>query len=273
MNVSRRWALLLQYEGTEFAGSQWQPNQPTVQGALQQALHSLTGVETPVSLAGRTDAGVHATGQVASFVSDWREGEMVARRLVRGLNHFLPASIAVQSASAVADEFDPRRDAVSRTYHYRLRLAPQRQPLWERFAWVVAPPIADDAAQQALSILKGRRDFAAFTPPTSERSTVRTLDEASMQRRGDSILLTFQAESFLQHQVRRMVGAIVDVARGRVTTEQFRLDVDRAVPGSMGPTAPACGLVLAEVAYTGSCPQPLRSPQDEPPCAWDREGD
>lgn len=273
MNVSRRWALLLQYEGTEFAGSQWQPDQPTVQGALQEALRSLTGIETPVSLAGRTDAGVHATGQVASFVSDWRADEMVARRWVRGLNHFLPASIAVQSATEVADQFDPRRDAVARTYHYRLRIARQRQPLWNRFAWIVAPPVADDAANQALSILKGRHDFAAFTPPTSERSTVRTLGDASLQRDGASIVLTFRAESFLQHQVRRMVGAIVDVARGHVSSEQFRRDFERAQPGSMGPTAPACGLVLAEVAYIEPGPRPLFQPQDEPPCAWDREGD
>ncbi len=250
--MSQRWALVLQYEGTEFAGSQWQPNRPTIQGALQDALRALTGAELPVSLAGRTDAGVHASGQVASFVSTWTEREMPPRRWVRGLNHFLPGAIAVQAAYAAPDHFDPRRDATSRTYRYQLRLARSRQPLWERTAWIVPPPFCESAARDALAVFGGRRDFAAVTPPTDERSTVRTLSEASLQRCGSSVTLTFRAQSFLHHQVRRMAGAIVEVARGRMPLDQLRSDFTRAAPGSLGPTAPACGLVLVEVAYPPS---------------------
>ncbi|MDE2966306.1 MAG: tRNA pseudouridine(38-40) synthase TruA [Chloroflexota bacterium] len=247
--MSQRWALLLQYDGTEFAGSQWQPNRPTVQEALQSALQSLTGSSGQVSMAGRTDAGVHATGQVASFVTDKSVGAMPAHRWVRGLNHFLPSSAAVQAASPVDADFDPRRDAVSRTYTYNLRLSSQRQPLWERRAWVVAPPFDCEVASAALSVLLGEHDFAAFTPPTGSRSTFRSMREASLLTGRQSCRIRFRADSFLQHQVRRMVGAVVEVARGRTSLGEFTQAFAVARPGSMGPTAPAAGLTLIEVEY------------------------
>ena len=250
MATSQRWALLLQYDGTEFAGSQWQPNRPTVQGALQSAINDLTGVASAVTFAGRTDAGVHALGQTASFVSEQSTEQMSAQRWVRGINHFLPSSVAVQAAATVADDFDPRRDARSRTYLYQVRLALQRQPLWERRAWIVPRGLCfEGAAQHALEELIGYRDFAPFTPPTEDRSTLRTLREASVELGGDALTFRFHAESFLHHQVRRMVGAVVDVATGRLSLDEFRQALDRATPGSMGPTAPACGLTLAEVEY------------------------
>ena len=264
--MSQRWALLLQYDGTEFAGSQWQPNRPTVQGALQSALESLTGSASPVSMAGRTDAGVHAEGQVASFVTQKPIEAMPAHRWVRGLNHFLPSSVAVQAAASVADDFDPRRDAVARTYAYELRLSNQRQPLWEQRAWIVAPPFNLQLARSALSVLVGTHDFAAFTPPTDGRSTNRTLREASIESNLETIRIRFRADSFLQHQVRRMVGAIVEVARCRTTLEAFNREFEAATPGSMGPTAPACGLTLAKIEYE----RPLFNTHD---CHWDREGD
>ena len=258
--MSQRWALLLQYDGTEFAGSQWQPNRPTVQGALQSALESLTGAEHSISMAGRTDAGVHAVGQVASFTTPKSAREMPAHRWVGGLNHFLPSSVAVQAAAPVDNAFDPRRDAAARTYVYAIRLSHQRQPLWERRSWIVAPPFDCDLARSALSALAGAGDFAAFTPPTTERSTARTLREASLEANAESINLRFRADSFLQHQVRRMVGSVVDVARSRTTSAEFIRAFEAAVPGSLGPTAPACGLTLCEIEYE----QPLFNTQTYP---------
>lgn len=251
--MNQRWALLLQYDGTEFAGSQWQPNHPTVQGALQAALESLTGSSVPLSLAGRTDAGVHAKGQVASFTVGEARAAMPAHRWVRGLNHFLPSSIAVQAAAPVAEDFDPRRDAVSRTYTYELRVSNQRQPLWQRRAWIVPPSFEVAAARSALSALTGTHDFAAFTPPTDERSTIRTLFEAQLETHAESIRFRFSGDSFLHHQVRRMVGAIVEVARCRLPLQAFHREFEAALPGSMGPTAPACGLSLDVIKY----PYPL----------------
>jgi len=263
--VSQRWALLLQYDGTEFAGSQWQPNRPTVQSALQSALASLTGDAIRVSLAGRTDAGVHAVGQVASFLTEKSASSMPAHRWVRGLNHFLPASVAVQAVTAVRDDFDPRRDALSRAYTYEIRLSNQRQPLWERRAWIVTPPFDLETARSALSALVGTHDVAAFTPPTIERSTTRTLREASLMVNAETGLFRFSADAFLHHQVRRMVGAVVEVARCRMSLDEFVRAFEAARPGSMGPTAPACGLTLAEIEY----PRPLFHTYN---CHWDREG-
>lgn len=265
MATSQRWALRLQYDGTEFSGSQWQPNRPTVQGVLQSAIAELSGADTPVTFAGRTDAGVHALGQIASFVSEQSIEQMPAHRLVRGLNHFLPSSVAVQAAAAVADEFDPRRDALSRTYIYEVRLANQRQPLWERRAWIIPRPVCLEAAQQALQGLVGDRDFAPFTSPTKDRSTTRTLREGSADAAADALTFRFRADSFLHHQVRRMVGAVVQVASGRLSLEEFQQALDRAAPGSMGPTAPACGLTLAEVEYE----PPMFNQQS---CRRDHEG-
>lgn len=269
MATSQRWALLLQYDGTEFAGSQWQPNHPTVQGALQSALTELTGTTSPVTFAGRTDAGVHALSQTASFVSEKSPQQMPAHRWVRGINHFLPSSVAVQAATAVSDDFDPRRDAVSRTYVYQVRLANQRQPLWERRAWMMPRPFCLETAQRALEELVGHRDFAPFTPPTDDRATLRTLREATVQADGDTLAFRFRADSFLHHQVRRMVGAVVELATAGRNLDEFRRALDRAVPGSMGPTAPACGLTLSEVEYV---PPLFDQPVNQPSCHRDREG-
>ena len=266
--MSQRWALLLQYDGTDFAGSQWQPSQPTVQGELQSALRSLTGETITASFAGRTDAGVHAAGQVASFVCSRERTPISGKRWVRGLNHFLPDSIAIQDASQVPIDWDPRRDAVSRAYEYRLRLSNQRQPLWQRHAWIVPPPFHLEAAQSAMTALLGQRDFAAFTPPTAKRSTVRRLTEASLTASGTAITLRVRADAFLQHQVRRMVGSIVEVARGRISVESFTASLTAAAPGSMGPTAPAAGLCLSEVAYA----LPIFK-QHRHDCPLEREGD
>ena len=175
----RRIALRLQYDGAAFAGSQWQPHLPTVQGALEDAIRNLTGEPAgddpdfpchAVSLAGRTDAGVHAQGQIASFLTD---RDLSPRRFVRGLNHFLPPAAAVQDAWEAPLSFDPRRMAVEREYRYRLRIAEQRQPLHADRAWIVPPPFCPAAASAALHRLRGRRNFAAFAPPPSLRRRTR----------------------------------------------------------------------------------------------------
>lgn len=249
--VTQRWALLLQYDGSEFAGSQWQPNRPTVQDALQTAITQLGGEPANVSLAGRTDAGVHAMGQVASFLTEKSPQVMPAHRWIRGINHFLPDTVAVQAAAAVNLAFDPRRDAYARTYTYQLRLAEQRQPLSRRDAWIVPPNCSSETLRNCLPHLIGRHNFAAFTPPTSLRSTVRTLTDARLEivESGNAWRIHVTAQSFLHHQVRRMVGALIEVARGRQTGDAFQQLLINPKPGAAGPTAPAAGLTLASVQY------------------------
>ena len=247
--TTQRLALLLQYDGAAFAGSQSQPNLPTVQSALEDAVAQLTRERRPVSLAGRTDAGVHATGQVASFET---ARQMPPHRWLRGLNHFLPQALAVQDVQPVAPEFDPRRHAREREYRYDLLIAPQRRPLEEPRAWRIPPPFSPCRAAHALQLLPGERDFAAFTPPNQPRPTVRRMSTAAIAPLDPTrtrYTLTFVADAFLQHQVRRMVGAIVEVARGRAQPDAFRATLNAAKPGSAGPTAPARGLTLAAVRY------------------------
>ena len=268
MTATRRLALLLEYDGSAFAGSQWQPGLPTVQGALREAVEQLTREQRPVSLAGRTDAGVHALGQVASFEA---ARELPPRRWLHGLNHFLPAALAVRAVQCVAPDFDPRRCAREREYRYELLVAPQRRPLGEQRAWRVPPPFSLEAARAALRLLPGRRDFAAFTTTDQQRPTVRRMRRTAIDAidaSGERYTLTFAADAFLQHQVRRMVGAVVETACGRASLDAFHATLNAAIPGSAAPTAPAKGLTLAAVRYdqatlpewktahVDDCPQP-----------------
>lgn len=242
----RRLALLLQYDGSAFAGSQRQLRVPTVQSALEAAFESLTGEASSASFAGRTDAGVHATGQVASFSTS---SAMPAARFIRGLNHFLPPCIAVQAAREVDEAFDPRRCAIARAYRYEIVVARQRQPLREARAWVVPPPFDLERARHAAAAFVGEHDFASFAKAGLEGSTRRAVGVSELI--GDLPELTYhvEADSFLQHQVRRMAGAIVAAARGKITVSEIGRLLAAAVPGSAGTTAPARGLTLAEVRY------------------------
>ena len=245
----RRLALLLQYDGSAFAGSQRQPDLPTVQAALEEAIRSLTGEASPASFAGRTDAGVHATGQVASFTTS---SAMPAARFARGLNHFLPPCVAVQAARDVAESFDPRRCAVSRVYRYEIVIARQRQPLREARAWIVPPPFDLERGREAAAAFAGEHDFAAFAKAGPEGSTRRTVRSSELLGEPPEIVYRVEADSFLQRQVRRMAGAIVETARGKSDAAEIRRLLTSAAPGRSKATAPAGGLTLAKVRYDGS---------------------
>ena len=259
MPPPQRLALLLHYDGAPYAGSQTQPNLPTIQSALQHAIAQLTREHPIISFAGRTDAGVHALGQVASFQTG---GRLTNQRWQSGLNHHLPDTIAVQAVQTVPDRFDPRRDARERTYRYRLLVAAQPRPLEEPQAWRIHPPFSVETARRALQLLIGRRDFAAFTTTGQKPPTTRFLRAAAIHGGPQRYTISFAADSFLQHQVRRMVGAVVQVARGKSTLDAFRATLNRAKPGSAAPTAPAKALTLAHVRYdqTALPPWPTDTP-------------
>ncbi len=248
MPGARRIALLLEYDGTAFAGSQWQPAKRTIQGTVEAALESFTGEAQRVAFAGRTDAGVHASGQVAALTT----GTSYAPEAFRdALNHFLPEDVAVRAAAVVAADFDPRRHARSRQYRYRVEDGRGRSPLTRHRAWQVERPLDDSTMAAAVALLpRDQRDWAAFggTVPDGY-PTVRTLLDARVERDGPhGLVVTLEADGFLPHQVRRTMGALVRVGVGQLTPAGFAAMVD-GPPASAGPTAPPQGLTLIAVRY------------------------
>jgi tRNA pseudouridine38-40 synthase len=243
----RRIAILLEYDGTAYRGSQYQENGPSIQAALEGAIASLTGAASRASFAGRTDAGVHALGQVATFDTASR---LTGHELRRGLEHYLPADIGVRAVREAPDRFDPRRDAVSRTYRYRILNRRGRPAVERNRAWQVVRTLDVRRMREAATVLEGKHDFAAFAGPY-EGLTLRTLRRCEVTARCEHIAVELEAEAFLPQQVRRTVGTLVEVGLGRVAAEQVEELRDRAEPGSAQPVAPPCGLYLMRVTYDG----------------------
>lgn len=243
----RRLALVLEYDGSCYGGSQLQKRAPSIQGELETALRKLTGERLRVAFAGRTDAGVHARGQVAAFTTT---STLETDVFVRGLNAWLPEQIAVRRALEVPEAFDPRRHAGSRTYRYTIYNAPVRSPLWRACAWHVAEPLDAAAMQEGAAELVGEHDFAAFSRREGVR-TVRCVRRCEAVRRGPIVTVELEANAFLRQQVRRTVGALVQVGSGRLSAAGFRGLLRRAEPASAGPLAPAHGLCLLRVSYPG----------------------
>ena len=247
-----RYQMILAYDGTEYLGSQRQAKSRTVQGELEKALRKLGWSDRSVLLAGRTDTGVHAAGQVAVFDLDWRhtDGE-----LLRALNANLPADMAAQDICIAPPKFHPRFDATSRRYRYRLFCQQVRDPLRERFAWRVWPEIDGDMLQKVAPLFVGQHDFASYgTPPRAGSSTVRTVMNSFWKAREDEWYFEVQANAFLYRMVRRLVFVQVAVAQGKVSVENVAGSLAEQVeererselPSGL---APAHGLTLVEVTY------------------------
>ena len=246
-DVRRRLALVLEYAGGRYGGSQYQKNAPSIQGELEAALNKLTGENLRTAFASRTDAGVHARGQVASFLTAFRHQPEV---FVRGLNHWLPDDIAVQRALEVPLDFDVRRRAHSREYRYLLLNSPARSPLLRGFTWQVAGRLAVEVMREAASLLVGRHDFASFAGPVAG-GTVRSLRRCEMEAQGPLLALHMEANAFLPHQVRRTVGMLVQVGLGRLAAADVATLLQEPQPGAAGPAAPPQGLCLTKVNYPG----------------------
>ena len=242
---ARRLALVLEYDGGRHAGSQLQTHTPTIQQALETALHDLTGERLRVAFAGRTDAGVHARGQVAAFTTASR---LAASTFVRGLNAHLPDQIAVRNAVEVDPDFDPRRHATSRTYRYLIYNQATRSPLWRERAWHIAQPLDEGAMAEAAALLAGEHDFAAFSRNEGVR-TVRCVSRSEIARRGNLVAIEVEANAFLRQQMRRTAGALAQVGLGKGTVAGFGRLLREAEPASAGPLAPARGLYLLRVSY------------------------
>ena len=245
-----RYQLTLAYDGTDFFGSQRQATKRTVQGELEKALCTLGWVGRSVLMAGRTDTGVHATGQVVSADLDWSHSE---EELVRALNAALPADLAVHRAREVRATFHPRFDALSRHYRYRLFCQPLRDPLRKRFAWRVWPAVRGDLLEETAKLFRGTHDFSAFGSPTTPRGgTVRTVMKAAWsQAQDDEWHFDVQADAFLYRMVRRLVFVQVAAAQRKASAEAIADSLAEPLSAGRVPAglAPAHGLTLVEVAY------------------------
>ena len=242
-----RVKLTLEYDGTAYCGWQLQAGQDSIQGRIEAALTQIFGSSIRVHGSGRTDAGVHARGQVASALLT-REFDTV--ELKRALNALLPHDIAVIAVERVPDEFDPRRDASSRIYEYRVLNRESRSAFEFRYSWLIREPLNLDAMRTAAKVFVGEHDFAAFrTLGSEEKTTMRRVIASDWTREDDLLIYRVEATSFMRHMVRTMVAAMVDAGRGKIVASDVAAMIASRDRATAPAPAPASGLYLVEVRY------------------------
>ncbi len=243
-----RYKITVEYDGTPFAGWQIQANGPSIQGELARAIEGLSGVRVVPNGAGRTDAGVHARGQVAHFEL---AREYPPETVRDALNfHLRPAPIAIVACQIVSEAFDARFSAKARHYLYRIVSRRARLALDRDRAWQVPVPLDAAAMQEAARHLIGRHDFTTFRSAQCQgKSPLRTLDRLDVSREGDDIFIAASARSFLHHQVRSMAGSLKLVGEGKWQPDDLRRILEARDRAACGPVAPACGLYFMKVDY------------------------
>jgi tRNA pseudouridine38-40 synthase len=242
-----RVRLTLEYDGTDFVGWQRQPNGRSVQEVLEKALKELLGATVTAAAAGRTDAGVHALGQVVAFDAP---RSLPGRAYVRGLSSLLPQDVAVVAAAEVAEGFDPRRWATGKRYRYLISHRPGRAPLLRRTHWELFTPLDVGAMRVAAPALLGTHDFTSFRAADCEAQHARrTLRELELLPVGEVLRIDVEGTAFLKHMVRNIVGSLVEIGRGRRSPDWLVEVLEARDRTRAGPTAPAHGLTLVEVTY------------------------
>lgn len=244
-----RYKVILKYDGSAFHGMQRQENARTVQGEVENSLRQIGWDGRSIMVAGRTDSGVHAFGQVIAFDMDWKHP---VENLLKALNATLPDDTAVSSVEEAGIEFHPRFDAVARTYRYQIYFQSQRDPLRDRFAWRVWPDLDLEILNEAASCLVGEHDFAAFGAPLKEGGpTIRFVDQAGWKQgsQSDEIYFEVTANAYLYHMVRRMVMIQVDIGHGKQDLAALKAYLARKREGMIQGLAPPQGLFLQEVRY------------------------
>jgi tRNA pseudouridine38-40 synthase len=245
--------LTIEYDGSRFSGWQDQINARTVQGELKQAVQELFRTDAEVQGAGRTDAGVHAVGQVAHLKLRGKASALAAPQILSELNDKLPASIAILDVTEVPARFHARHDAKSRAYFYQI--STRKAALSKRFVWWVKEPLDVARMQQAAGLIAGRHDFVAFRaadPSKPGESTIVVVDSAEVSVDENLIVFRIEASHFIWKMVRRLTGTLVKIGKGEVSVEEFR----ELLSGKKNPkldiaawTAPASGLFLEGVRY------------------------
>lgn len=241
-------ALVISYDGSSFAGFQKQPNQRTVQGVLEDALHRLLGDNPKVFGAGRTDAGVHAIGQVVNFFTEYNLPE---RAYLRGLNSLLPSDVKVRQMFNVSEEFQARKSATAKEYHYWLRLAKTPSPIGIK-GWQVYQTLDLEAMALALLNFRGEHDFSAFrSTGSSVQTTARTIYNTSYCSIGNYVVFSFTANGFLYNMVRIIMGTLLDVGLKKLQPQDIPAIIASRDRKKAGGTAPPEGLYLYRVFYDG----------------------
>jgi len=245
--TQRTFRAVVAYDGTRFAGFQSQPSVRTVQDELEHCLASVLKTESRLVAAGRTDAGVHARGQVIRFSTANR---IPADKVPLALNRLLPADVVVRSARVCEAAFHPRFDAVERTYCYRIDNEPIPNVLTRRYAWHVRQPLDVSAMQQAADSLLGTHDFAAFNSAGSDfQTTTRTLTRFECRRLGDEVTILVSANAFLYRMVRNLVGCLREIGSGRQPVTHLAAVCESRSRQQCSAPAPPHGLCLTEVKY------------------------
>lgn len=262
--------VILSYDGTDFAGWQVQPGLATVQGTLASAIGRLSGENVLPQGSGRTDSGVHALAQVASFAT---VSTIPIENWALALNHILPAAIRVLEVAEVPPDFHARKSARAKTYRYRIHRGSVCPPFLARYVWHYPYPLDEAAITEAASLVAGRHDFTSFAAVDPERvarmavseesdrelsgdvpaavatSNVREIFSSEWTRDGDELIYTVRGNGFLHHMVRNLVGTFVLVGKGTVSYEDFSHILESRDRSAAGPTAPASGLFLVNVEY------------------------
>jgi tRNA pseudouridine38-40 synthase len=239
--------IILEYDGIAYAGWQRQPNQPTIQEAVEAALRSVTQTDISAIAAGRTDAGVHALGQVVSFKTD---KALTPETWLRALNAILPEDINARSVELAADDFHARHAAVRKHYEYRILNRPERSALERARAWHIYGRLDLDVMRAAAAHLSGTHDFSSFQGhPTDVENPVCHLQKLEIVRESDLVRIVFEGDRFLKQMVRAIVGTLVEAGQGKRTPEEIKQILEAKDRRAAGYTAPAQGLYLMRVDY------------------------
>jgi tRNA pseudouridine38-40 synthase len=246
--MMRNLKLLLSYDGTDFSGWQRQPDRRTVQQVLEEAIGQLTGSEPSTNASGRTDAGVHALGQVVHFYTRSRHAPAV---FVKALNALLPRDVRVLDAAEMPQSFHATLDAKSKLYRYVIDNHPIADPFQLRYSWHVYPPLDVDAMYQAAQVLKGRHDFHSFETHWPNRtSSVRTITHIAINAMNGFVWIDVEADGFLYNMVRSIAGTLMVVGVGRRPVSFVAEALAAEDRAAAGPTAPPQGLFLVRVRYS-----------------------
>jgi len=243
----RNIRLTIEYDGKDFGGWQKQPNKLNIQGEIERAIQEITGEEVELIASGRTDAGVHALGQVANFKTD---SALPTQKIPYAINSKLKKTVRIKQAEEVEERFHSRYNCKRKTYRYIINTSMQGSALYRNMEYHMPQPLQVEKMQEAIAYFEGEHDFSAFKASgTSSKSSVRTIYKATLRKEGERIIIELTGNGFLYNMVRIIVGTLLEVGMGAIEPEQIKEIIASKDRSKAGKTVPAHGLYLVEVNY------------------------